>query len=67
MPVVHVMVWKGFSNAAKKKVIAGITSVFAEMGVPREAVEVILHEVPRENWGVGGEQASEKLKDVKVP
>ena len=63
----HVMVWKGFSNAAKKKVIAGITSVFAEMGVPREAVEVILHEVPRENWGVGGEQASEKLKDVKVP
>jgi len=67
VPVVHVMVWKGFSNAAKKKVIAGITSVFAEMGVPREAVEVILHEVPRENWGVGGEQASEKLKDVKVP
>jgi len=67
VPVVHVMVWKGFSNAAKKRVIAGITNVFVEMGVPREAVEVILHEVPKENWGVGGEQASERLKDVKVP
>jgi 4-oxalocrotonate tautomerase len=61
------MVWKGFSSAAKKRVIAGITNVFVEMGVPREAVEVILHEVPKENWGVGGEQASERLKDVKVP
>jgi len=67
VPVVHVMVWKGFSNAAKKRVISGITNVFVEIGVPREAVEVILHEVPKENWGVGGEQASEKLKDVKVP
>jgi 4-oxalocrotonate tautomerase len=67
VPVVHVMVWKGFSSAAKKRVIAGITNVFVEMGVPREAVEVILHEVPKENWGVGGEQASERLKDVKVP
>lgn len=67
MPVIHVMVWKGFSNAAKKRVINGITKVFTEMGVPAEAIEVILHEVPKENWGVGGEQASERLKGIAPP
>ncbi len=25
MPIIHVNVWKGFSNEARKKVIAGIT------------------------------------------
>ncbi|MEM2405220.1 MAG: 2-hydroxymuconate tautomerase family protein [Candidatus Methanomethylicia archaeon] len=67
MPVVHVYVWSGFSSEAKKKVIADITKAFVELGIPFEAVEVIIHEVPKENWGVGGEQASEKLKHVKPP
>jgi len=67
MPIVHVYVWLGFSNEAKKKVISGITKVFMELGIPKEAVEVVLHEIPRENWGVGGEQASEKIKNVSLP
>ena len=67
MPTVHVYVWKGFSNEAKKRVIEGITKLFTEMGIPAEVVEVLIHEVPKENWGVGGEQASEKLKHVKTP
>jgi len=67
MPIVHVNVWKSFSNEAKKKVIAGITKVFTEMGIPAEAVEVVVHEIPMENWGVGGEQASERLKHAKIP
>jgi len=65
MPVVHVNVWKGFSNENKKKVITGITKVFTEIGIPAEAVEVVIHEIPKENWGVGGEQASEKFKHIK--
>jgi len=67
MPIVHVNVWKGFSNEAKKKVIKGITKVFTEMGIPAEAVEIVIHEVPMENWGAGGEQASKKLKHAKIP
>jgi len=67
MPFVHVYVWKGFSNEAKKRVIEGITKLFAEMNIPPQAVEVIIHEVPKENWGIGGEQASKKFKDVKSP
>jgi 4-oxalocrotonate tautomerase len=67
MPIVHVNVWKGFSSKAKKKVIEGITKVFTDMGIPAKAVEVVIHEVSMENWGVGGEQASEKLKHEKTP
>ena len=67
MPVVHVYVWSGFSDEAKRKVISGITNLFTEMGIPKEAVEVIIHEVPKENWGIGGEQARKKLKHVQPP
>ncbi|MEM2849790.1 MAG: tautomerase family protein [Candidatus Bathyarchaeia archaeon] len=67
MPIAHVYVWSGFSNGAKKKVIEGITELFTEIGIPAEAVEVLVHEVPRENWGVGGEQACEKFKHIQPP
>ena len=67
MPIVHVYVWSGFSDEAKRKVITGITNLFTEMGIPGEAVEVVIHEVPKENWGVGGEQASKKLKHIQPP
>ncbi len=67
MPVVHVYVWKGFSDNAKKRVIDGITKTFTEIGVPKEAVSVIIQEIPKDSWGIGGEQASEKFKDVQPP
>jgi 4-oxalocrotonate tautomerase len=67
MPIVHVYVWRGFSSEAKKKVVAGITKVFVDLGVPAEGVEVVIHEVAKEDWGVGGELASEKLKHVQPP
>ena len=67
MPIIHVYVWSGISDKAKKKIIEGITKLFTEMDIPREAVEVLIHETPKENWGIGGEQASEKLKEVKPP
>jgi 4-oxalocrotonate tautomerase len=67
MPIVHVYVWEGFSKDAKKRTILGITKVFAEMGIPSEAIEIVIHEVSKDNWGAGGKQASEKLKDVVPP
>ncbi len=67
MPIVTVYMWAGVSNEAKKKIISGITKVFEEVGIPRHAVEVIVVEVPKENWGVGGELASEKFKELKPP
>jgi 4-oxalocrotonate tautomerase len=37
------------------------------LGIPEQAVEVILQEIPKEDWGIAGVPASEKLRDVKPP
>ncbi|MDW8040392.1 MAG: tautomerase family protein [Nitrososphaerota archaeon] len=63
MPMVHVYVWEGFGKDRAKRLIRGITKVFGELGVPEHAVEVVVHEVPKTHWGVGGEPASEKFGD----
>ena len=69
MPIVHVYMWSGVSKEAKAKIIKGITRVFEELEIPAHAVEVVIHEVPKENWGIRGEQASEseKFKKTKPP
>ncbi len=67
MPVVHIYVWSGLSEEAKRKIISGITQVFMELGIPKDVVEVIIHEVPKENWGIGGEQASARFREAKPP
>ena len=67
MPIVHVYMWSGVSREAKARIIKGITKVFEELGIPGQAVEVVIHEVPKENWGVVGEQASGKFKEARPP
>jgi 4-oxalocrotonate tautomerase len=64
MPVVHVNVWEGFGKEKTKIVIKNITKVFVNLGIPSEAVEVIVHEIPKTHWGIGGTPASEKFKDT---
>jgi 4-oxalocrotonate tautomerase len=61
LPVVQVNVWSGISLENKKKVVEGITRVLEEIGVPREAVTVIISEKPKENWASGGKLHSEKF------
>lgn len=61
MPSVNVYMWPGRTAEVKRNIIQGITRVFEENGIPAQAVEVILIEVPKENWGLGGVPASEKL------
>jgi 4-oxalocrotonate tautomerase len=64
MPIVHVNVWKGFGEEKAKKVIQNITKVFVDLDIPENAVEVIVHEIPKSHWGVGGEPATEKFKNL---
>ena len=42
-----------------------ITEVFTEMGIPAQAVTVVIHETELDNWGSAGEQHSVKFKDLK--
>ena len=50
MPIVHVNVWEGFGQEKAKTVIEGITKVFVDLGIPLQAVEVIIHEIQKSHW-----------------
>lgn len=63
LPVVQVSVWAGMSKENKKRVVEGVTKVFEGLGIPREAVTVIIYEAPKTNWASGGELHSEKYAD----
>ncbi|MFX1574911.1 MAG: 4-oxalocrotonate tautomerase family protein [Promethearchaeota archaeon] len=67
MPVVHVNMWKGISEESIRQIIAGITQVFVDMGIPAQAVEVLVHEVPKAHWGIEGKPATEARPDAKLP
>ena len=67
MPVVEVNMWSGVSEEAAEKIIKGITKVFSELGIPERAVEVLIHELPKTHWGVGGLPASKAMPDTKSP
>ena len=64
MPIVHVNVWEGFGQEKAKHVIRKITQVFVDLDIPEHAVEVLVHEIKKSHWGIGGEPASEKFKNI---
>jgi len=66
MPLVHVNVWEGFGEKKAKTVIQGITKVFVDLGIPSQAVQVIVHEIPKSHWGIGGESASEMKSSMRM-
>ncbi|MBN2228381.1 MAG: tautomerase family protein [Candidatus Thorarchaeota archaeon] len=67
MPSIDVKMWKGLSQEAAERIITGITKVFVDMGIPAQAVEVIIHEISKTNWGIGGVPASKARPDAKSP
>ena len=58
MPVVIVEMWQGRTDEQKANLIKGITKAFEEIGVKAEHLNIVIHDVPKSNWGVRGEQAS---------
>jgi 4-oxalocrotonate tautomerase len=64
MPIVQISVWEGMSLENKKKTVEGITKVFEDLGVPKEAVTVVIYEAPKSNWATGGQLHSERLAHV---
>ena len=59
MPVIQVSVWEGMSPENKRKIVEGITKVFEDIGVPKDAVTVVIYEMPKTNWATGGRLHSE--------
>lgn len=54
MPVVIVNLWPGRDDNAKQRIAEGITKVLEQENIPRDAIDVIINEVPKNNWAKGG-------------
>ncbi len=58
MPVVIVEMWEGRTPEQKEKLIKGVTKAFEEIGTKPESLNIIIHDVPKTNWGTKGQQSS---------
>lgn len=60
MPVVQISWWAGRTEEQKKKVIEEVTKVIAEvLEIRPEAVTILIYDIPKENWGLGGKPSTE--------
>ena len=51
--------WEGRDKDTKRELIQAITKAVSEtLNVSAEQIHVIINEVPKDNWGIVGEQAS---------
>ena len=60
MPVVTVDMWDGRTVEQKKQLAEGITALMTtKLGVPPEAVIIIINDIPKHNWAIAAKLASE--------
>ena len=64
MPVVTVEMWAGRTIEQKKQLVEGITSTMTGLGIPAEAIHIIIRDIPKHNWASGGKLASEQLAEA---
>jgi len=55
VPVVTVEMWEGRTVEQKRRLVKAITEAMVEHADARpDALHVIIHDVPRESWGLAG-------------
>ncbi len=65
MPLVRVEIWSGRTPEVKKQLAEAITNAVVEhIGCTAQGVTVIIDEVPKENWVIGGKTCQELFPNV---
>ena len=60
MPVVHIYLFPGRTTAVKNELVRRISKDFEEVaGIKPESLNILFHNVAKEDWGVRGLLASE--------
>lgn len=60
MPLAQIQIMEGRSDEQKRAVIEKVTAALVEaVGVPIDTVRVIITEVPKAHWGIGGKSAKD--------
>lgn len=60
MPLIQVQIMEGRPPEKVKELIVNLTETVSEtLGAPKQNVRVIVTEVPKTHWGIGGVPVSE--------
>ncbi|MBL8472629.1 MAG: 4-oxalocrotonate tautomerase family protein [Rhodocyclaceae bacterium] len=60
MPLAHIYILEGRTAEQKRAVIEKTTQALHEaLGAPKEQVRVLIHDVPKSDWGIGGVPAKD--------
>ena len=57
-PVVIIEMLEGRTPEQKETLIKGITKAFEDIGVKADGLHIMMHDIPKTNWGLRGQQVS---------
>ncbi len=61
MPFVEIKMWAGVPAETRKKMVQKVTEGITEaIKCPPEAVQVVVTQIPKEDWSIGGKSCSER-------
>ena len=60
MPLVTVDMFEGRTIDQKRELVTDLTDAVMKLGVPAEAVHIIIRDMPKYNWADAGKLASER-------
>lgn len=60
--VITITAFAGRSIDAKRNLYREIVERLEPLGIPRDHTKIILHEVARENWGLGGGKPASEIE-----
>ena len=61
MPIAHLYILEGRDDDRKERLIAEVTdAIHRSLDAPVESVRVIITEMPKANFGIGGQSAKQR-------
>lgn len=58
MPIAHINIMEGRTDEQKEMLVAEVTSAISRsLDSPEQNIRVLIHEVPKQNWGIAGSSA----------
>ena len=64
MPYISIETFAGKTDEQKRRLIAGVTdAVTSALEVPKEAVWIVIKDIPKPSWGEAGRPCSEVYPD----
>jgi len=64
MPYISIATFAGKTDEQKRRLIAGVTdAVTSALEVPKEAVWIVIKDIPKASWGEAGRPCSEVYPD----